>query len=133
MAASTVHLQPLRSEMCAAFTVCAVCSLEEPQRLFLPLLLFEIMNSDLYIQQDRLELLHSVPRRLNDCCHCKGGTERRAVRTQWVQGGGGRQTADHGGNKLSRLVLRHHATVFTLRTKKRAEKRRAASALFLCK
>lgn len=57
--------------MCAAFTVCALCSLEEPQRLFLPLLLLEIMNSDLYIQQDRLELLHSVPRRLNDCFHCK--------------------------------------------------------------
>lgn len=95
-------------------------------------LLLEIMNSDLYIQQGRLELLHSVPRRLNDCFHCKGGTERRVVQKEWVQGGGGRQTTDHGGNKLSRLVLRHHATVFTLRTKSEG-KNRAASALFLCK
>lgn len=116
--------------MCAAFTVCAVCSLEEPQRLFLPLLLLEIMNSDLYIQQDRLELLHSVARRLNDCFHCKGETERRVVQKEWVQGGGGRQTTDHGGNKLSRLVLRHHATVFTLPTKSERKKRQQLALCF---
>lgn len=34
----------------AVFTVCAVCSLEKPQRLVF--FLTEIMNSDLYIQQD---------------------------------------------------------------------------------
>lgn len=110
--------------MCAAFTVCAVRSLEEAQRLFLPLLLLEIMNSDLYIQQDRLELLYSVPRRLNDCFHCEGGTE-------WAQGGGGRQTTDHGGNKLSRPVLRNHATVFTLPTKS-GQKKRERERLALC-
>lgn len=45
------------------------------------------MNSDLYIQQDRLDLLHSVPRGLNECFHCKAKLKGGGV-------GGGKRKKD---------------------------------------